>query len=120
MIERPVATSNPDPHFAFDQDELTKEDRDVLAQIATCFTTGPLANRNATLIGRADPRGTDEYNMGLGSRRSHSVGKYLERLGVKSAQLAISTRGAIDATGTDESGWKEDRRVDVELTKVGA
>jgi len=29
--------------------------------------------------------------------------------------MSVSTRGALEATGTDESGWKQDRRVDVQL-----
>lgn len=105
----------PDPRFEYDKDELTEQDRAVLAQIATCLTSGPLAGRKVSMIGRADPRGTEEYNLGLGSRRAHTVGDYLSRNGVKSDQLAFTTRGALDATGTDEAGWREDRRVDIEL-----
>jgi peptidoglycan-associated lipoprotein len=104
------------PKFDFDHFELTTDDRDVLGQIATCVTTGPLAGKKLALIGRADPRGTAEYNMGLGDRRANQVGSYLERLGVKAQQVASTTRGAIDATGTDESGWRTDRRVDVQLS----
>lgn len=106
-----------DPHFAYDRDELTKQDRDVLSQIATCLTTGPLAGRSVGLVGRADPRGTEEYNLGLGSRRAQSVSDFLGRLGVKSSQLSPTTRGALDARGSDEAGWREDRRVDLELQK---
>ena len=62
-----------------------------------------------------DPRGTEEYNLGLGSRRAANVGTYLERLGVGQPQLAVTTRGSLDAAGTDESGWSKDRRVDVQL-----
>nr|HEX4312318.1 OmpA family protein [Kofleriaceae bacterium] len=101
--------------FDYDKDELTKEDRDILDQLATCMTKGKLQGKTVSLIGRADPRGTEEYNLGLGSRRASSVGGYLKRLGVQQTQLAITTRGAIDATGTDESGWRQDRRVDVQL-----
>jgi peptidoglycan-associated lipoprotein len=79
------------------------------------MTTGKLTGKAVSLIGRADPRGTEEYNLGLGSRRSSSVGKYLQNLGVGTPQLAVTTRGALDATGTDESSWKNDRRVDVQL-----
>jgi outer membrane protein OmpA-like peptidoglycan-associated protein len=110
-----AVTKNATPKFDYDQDELTEDDRTVLGQIATCLTTGPLKGKAVALIGRADPRGTEEYNLGLGSRRSHSVSQYLGRLGVKEAQLGVTTRGAIDATGTDEAGWKEDRRVDIQL-----
>jgi outer membrane protein OmpA-like peptidoglycan-associated protein len=105
------------PKFEYDQYELTAEDRAVLDQIATCLTSGPLKGKAVSLIGRADPRGTEEYNMGLGSRRSHSVGQYLGRLGVSEPQMLVTTRGAIDAKGTDESTWREDRRVDIQLAQ---
>jgi len=103
------------PTFDYDKDELTAEDRVVLDQLATCLTSGALKGRAVALIGRADPRGTEEYNLGLGSRRSHSVSQYLVRLGVAQPQLAVTTRGAIDATGTDEASWRQDRRVDIQL-----
>ena len=46
------------PKFDFDQNAILPEDRDVLAQVATCLTTGPLKGRSVRLVGRADPRGT--------------------------------------------------------------
>ncbi len=103
------------PKFDYDKDELTADDRKVLDQIAACLTTGALKGKAVALIGRADPRGTEEYNLGLGSRRSESVSQYLGRLGVQKPQLGVTTRGALDATGTDESGWQQDRRVDIQL-----
>jgi peptidoglycan-associated lipoprotein len=107
------APASPTPKFDYDKDELTEDDRAVLATLATCLTTGALAGKNVLMIGRADPRGTEEYNLGLGSRRAHSVSQYLVRLGVGQAQLEVTTRGAIDATGTDEATWRQDRRVDI-------
>jgi len=109
------ATTKTSPQFDYDKDELTTDDRAVLDQLATCLTTGPLKGKAVALIGRADPRGTEEYNLGLGSRRASSVGAYLGRLGVGDPQMTVSTRGALEATGTDESGWKQDRRVDIQL-----
>jgi peptidoglycan-associated lipoprotein len=103
------------PKFDFDKDELTAEDRAVLDQLATCLTSGAAKGKAVALIGRADPRGTEEYNLGLGSRRAASVSQYLGRLGVGQPQMSVSTRGALEATGTDESGWRNDRRVDVQL-----
>jgi hypothetical protein len=29
--------------------------------------------------------------------------------------MSVTTRGALEATGTDEAGWRQDRRVDVQL-----
>ncbi len=103
------------PKFEFDQFQLLAEDRDVLEQVAQCLTQGPLRGKQVQLVGRADPRGTDEYNLGLGTRRAASVSGYLRLLGVPSQQLQPSTRGDLDATGADESGWRTDRRVDLEL-----
>jgi peptidoglycan-associated lipoprotein len=109
------AAASPTPKFEYDKDELTEDDRAVLAQLATCLMTGALKGKNVLMIGRADPRGTEEYNLGLGSRRAHSVSQYLVRLGVAQPQLEVTTRGALDASGTDEAGWRQDRRVDIQL-----
>jgi len=103
------------PKFDLDRFGLLPADRDVLDQVASCLTTGPLRGRTAELVGRADPRGTEEYNLGLGARRAESVMQYLQRHGVSSGQLSQTTRGALDATGTDEAGWRDDRRVDLRL-----
>src|SRR5882672_2565835 len=108
-IKAPESTN---PKFDYDKDELTAEDRAVLDQLATCLTSGAAKGRSVSLIGRADPRGTEEYNLGLGSRRAASVSQYLGRLGVTEPQMTVSTRGALEATGTDEAGWRTDRRVD--------
>ena len=109
------ASANAAATFDYDKAELSPEDRAVLDQLATCLTTGALKGKNVALIGRADPRGTEEYNLGLGSQRAGSVSSYLTRLGVQQSQLGVSTRGALDATGTDEAGWQKDRRVDITL-----
>lgn len=109
------APSSANPKFDFDKDELTADDRAVLDQLATCLTSGAAKGKAVSLIGRADPRGTEEYNLGLGSRRAASVSQYLARLGVGEPQMSVSTRGALEATGTDEAGWRNDRRVDVQL-----
>jgi peptidoglycan-associated lipoprotein len=103
------------PTFDYDKAELSTEDREVLQQIASCLTNGPGKGKSLSLTGRADPRGTQEYNMGLGAQRARVVSVYLQRLGVPEAQLAETTRGDIDATGTDETSWRRDRRVDLDL-----
>lgn len=103
------------PNFEFDQFSLLPEDRAVLERVATCVTRGPLKGRTLRLVGRADPRGTQEYNLGLGDRRANTVGTFLERLGVARTQLATATRGDLDATGSDETTWRHDRRVDIVL-----
>ena len=103
------------PRFDFDEFKLLPEDREVLDQVASCITSGPLKGRRVKLVGRADPRGTEEYNLALGDRRANSVVDYLKHLGVSGTQVATSTRGDLDASGRDEAGWRIDRRVDIQL-----
>jgi peptidoglycan-associated lipoprotein len=103
------------PKFDFDKSELSDADRNVLQQLATCVTTGPLKGRSLALVGRADARGETEYNMGLGEHRADAVKKYLQGLGVPAGQVQETSRGKLDATGTDEAGWQKDRRVDIGL-----
>jgi len=109
------ASATANPSFDYDKDELAPEDRAVLDQLADCLLKGALKDKALNLIGRADPRGTEEYNLSLGSRRAGTVSGYLVRLGVNEPRLAVNTRGSLDATGTDEAGWAKDRRVDITL-----
>lgn len=109
-----TATAAP-PQFDYDKDALTPDDRAVLDQLATCMMTGALKGKAVSLVGRADARGTEEYNLSLGSRRSDAVSAYLTHLGVGEPFLAATTRGALDATGTDEASYAKDRRVDILL-----
>jgi peptidoglycan-associated lipoprotein len=103
------------PKFGYDEADLTASDRDVLQKVAECVLNGPLKGRTVSLVGRADPRGTSEYNLGLGTQRAESVRTYLQRLGVPAAQLTPTTRGDLDARGNDEASWQKDRRVDLKL-----
>jgi peptidoglycan-associated lipoprotein len=109
------ASAEQAPKFGFDEADLLPADRDILQQVADCLTKGPLRGRSVELVGRADPRGTEEYNMGLGTRRAETVRSYLQRLGVPGNRLSPTTRGDLDANGADESGWQRDRRVDLQL-----
>ncbi|MCX5741427.1 MAG: OmpA family protein [Proteobacteria bacterium] len=114
-----TAAASTTPTFDYDKDELTSEDRKVLDQIATCLMTGALKGKGISLIGRADARGTEEYNLSLGSRRGETVGAYLTRSGVQATQVVVTTRGALDATGTDDASMAQDRRVDIQMRNDG-
>ncbi len=105
------------PKFDYDQETLTSGEKTVLEAIAKCLTTGPLKGRAVDLVGRADPRGETEYNMTLGAKRARSVHSFLGGLGVSADKLHDTSRGELDAKGTDEEGWRKDRRVDVRLSK---
>lgn len=104
------------PKFEFNEFELVKDDRDVLDAVGHCvMKDGPLAGRALQLIGRADERGTQEYNLMLGDKRANTVAGYLLRLGVPKDQIAVTSRGDLDSHGRDDIGWRNDRRVDLQL-----
>jgi peptidoglycan-associated lipoprotein len=103
------------PKFEYEQSVLLPDDQTVLDQVAQCVTTGPLKGQALRLIGRADPRGEVEYNFVLGESRSASVKQFLSSHGVDSSRISTTSRGKLDATGTDEQSWRRDRRVDLEL-----
>lgn len=103
------------PSFEFDSASLGDDDRKMLGDVAKCLTEGALRGRSVRLTGRADVRGEDEYNMSLGGSRSDAVRRYLQDLGVGKDHLDATSRGEMDATGTDEAGYERDRRVDIQL-----
>jgi peptidoglycan-associated lipoprotein len=103
------------PKFDFDKATLLYQDRAVLDQLASCVTTGALKGKALKLVGHADPRGEAEYNMALGDQRAGSATRYLLSHGVDKAKIAETSRGELDATGTDATGWEKDRRVDIVL-----
>ena len=101
------------PKFEFDKSDLLPADYAILQQIGDCFTTGPLRDMGLTLIGRADPRGTVDYNQTLGMKRANHVASFLEQVGIESERIERLSRGKLDARGRDEAGWAIDRRVDI-------
>jgi peptidoglycan-associated lipoprotein len=104
-------------NFDFDSAKLSKPAKTTLDALADCFLTGPGVGKNMNLVGHADPRGTEDYNFALGQKRAGSVGGYLKKKGLGKERAATSSRGELDATGTDEAGWAADRRVDIMLAE---
>lgn len=103
------------PQFDFDSAEIQEDDKTVLAEIAKCLLTGALAGKSLALTGRADARGESEYNMTLGAHRAGGVRGALTSNGVPESRLFVTSRGELDAAGSDEASWARDRRVDIEL-----
>lgn len=112
-IRKACGIEDHDAYFAFDSHALRSQDLPVLNKVADCFSTGPLAGKTMKLVGRADPRGMTDYNMTLGQARADSVAQYVQKRGLGSARVQSTSRGAMDATGTDEATWQKDRRVDI-------
>ncbi|MEO8139491.1 MAG: OmpA family protein [Gemmatimonadota bacterium] len=97
-------------HFDFDQTEIRPADRILLARKAAIL----VANHALVLrvAGHADERGSDEYNLALGSRRAASVRIFLMNHGVAPDRLVTSSSGEEQplVAGHNESDWAMNRR----------
>jgi peptidoglycan-associated lipoprotein len=113
-IRTKCGISDADAYFPFDSAHITNG-RTPLDLVAKCFTKGPLAGRAVKLVGRADPRGEADYNITLGQSRADAVSVYLDVKGMQKSKTQSTSRGAMDAQGTNETSWQRDRRVDVVL-----
>jgi peptidoglycan-associated lipoprotein len=109
--ENPVGPCKLEPvYFDFNESVLSTEATASIDRNAECIKKA--VGKSVTLIGRSDPRGTEEYNLALSDHRAGSVKDRLVRVGVEGGRLRTVAKGELDATGTDEAGWVKDRRVD--------
>jgi peptidoglycan-associated lipoprotein len=65
--------------------------------------------------GNTDERGTAEYNLALGQRRSDAVRQSLNLMGVSDGQMEAVSFGKEKpkAEGDNEAAWAENRRADI-------
>lgn len=99
--------------FDFDQSSIRKDFMAMLDAHAMFLMNNP--NQNIVLEGHADERGTREYNLGLGERRSKQVATYLQLKGVSAAQIDVVSYGEEKplSLGKTEAAYSENRRVQI-------
>ncbi len=103
-------------YFDFDSAELRPEYVDTVARHALQLANdGGLRVR---LEGHADERGSREYNIGLGERRSQTVRRMLLIQGASAAQISTVSFGEERpaVTGSDEDAYAQNRRVEIRYT----
>ena len=96
--------------FESDSSDLTPQSRATLDRQAQWLAT---YNRYAfTIEGHADERGTREYNIALGARRSQAVRDYLASRGIESSRMRTISYGKERpvAVCNDISCWSQNRR----------
>jgi peptidoglycan-associated lipoprotein len=103
------------PRFELDQSTLRGPSKNVLEDVANCLKDGPLQNRTITIVGRTDPRGTDQHNRQLGANRAEAARNYLIQRGVSEQKVLVMSRGEEGAQGSSEDTWSVERRVDLVL-----
>ncbi|MFQ6006467.1 MAG: peptidoglycan-associated lipoprotein Pal [Woeseia sp.] len=100
-------------YFDFDQSDLKPQYADLLSRHANRLSNNP--RTQVRLEGHADERGSREYNIGLGERRSQAVRRMLLIQGATAGQISTVSFGEERpaAFGSDEESYALNRRVEI-------
>jgi peptidoglycan-associated lipoprotein len=100
-------------YFEFDSSELRDDDQELVSRHAMQLANNPSAT--VRLEGHADERGSREYNIGLGERRSQTVRRMLLIQGATSSQIQTVSFGEERpaALGSSEEDYSLNRRVEI-------
>ena len=107
------ATSEHSVYFAFDSYSVEDKYLPVIERNARRLIATP--SQNVTIEGNTDSRGSREYNLALGQKRSEAVKQRLQLLGVPSSRIEAVSFGRekpVDL-GENEEAWAKNRRADV-------
>ena len=100
-------------YFAFDS-YVVESQFQPLVQMHAQYLAANSAQR-VRIEGNTDARGSSEYNLALGQRRSVAVARQLTQQGVNAAQIEAVSFGKERpvATGTTEEAYAQNRRADI-------
>ncbi len=100
-------------YFDYDVFSVRDEFKPLLEAHAAYLKRNPRAR--IVIEGNTDERGSREYNLALGQKRSESVKRVLALLGVPDAQIETVSFGEekLRRTGTTEEDHAENRRADI-------
>lgn len=103
-------------YFGYDSSSLDEASQESLSNHAELLLNNP--SLSVVVEGHADERGSREYNLALGERRSQAVAKILSLQGVVNEQLQLISFGEERpvALGHDDSAWNVNRRVELLYT----
>ena len=100
-------------YFDYDKYEVKPEYKDLVTAHAKFLAN----NRQFKMLiqGNTDDRGSREYNIALGQKRSDAIKKMLTLLGAREEQVESVSLGEEKPKneGHDEAAWAENRRGDM-------
>ena len=100
-------------YFNYDKSDVKEAGRAVVERHSKHLASH--AGTRVRLEGHADERGSREYNVALGQRRSQSVRRMMLFLGVNDGQIDLISYGEEKpaVVGSDETAWSQNRRVEI-------
>lgn len=102
--------------FDYNKSDILTSEKDKLRRIAEWLNRENNRSIVFRVEGNCDPRGTAEYNLGLGDRRATAIKEFLVSLGVDPGRIETVSYGSEKAAGNDEGSpdsppsWANDRR----------
>jgi peptidoglycan-associated lipoprotein len=127
VAEKPAATAPniselfeqnvKDAFFDFNKSDVRGDAREALTKDAEFLRTYPEVK--ISLEGHCDERGSTEYNLGLGARRSEAAKNYLISLGIGADRLTSMSWGKehLFCGEHTEDCWQQNRRAHFVMTK---
>jgi outer membrane protein OmpA-like peptidoglycan-associated protein len=105
-----LATMEEKIHFATAKSDLGAESKALLDEKVKIFRANPAMR--IVIVGNADQRASDAYNMELGERRAAAAKAYLVSQGVDAVRIEISSHGERNpiAAGTSKAAEATNRR----------
>lgn len=106
-------------YFEYDADELRDDARASLDEKIAILNANP--GLRIRVAGHCDERGSDEYNIALGRRRSEAAKRYLTDRGVDASRIETSSFGRERPAvqGSTEEAWSKNRRDEFEILAGG-
>lgn len=100
-------------YFDLDSFVIKEEYRQLVTAHSDFLKKNP--QRKVTIEGNTDERGSREYNLALGQKRSEAVKSMMRVLGVPENQLEAVSFGEErpKEPGHDEAAWAKNRRADI-------
>lgn len=97
-------------YFDFDSNIVHEEDKPTIVAHGNYLANHSKAK--VMLEGHTDPRGSREYNIGLGERRAKAVAQIMTSRGASPSQIRVVSYGAekLAASGHSEADYQQDRR----------
>jgi len=114
-IEEEVAFK--DIQFDFDKYDIRPDSKPILHSLADWLINNPSVE--VILEGHCDERGTNEYNLALGDRRTKATMDYLIALGIPSSRLETISYGEEKPLCAEktEGCWQRNRRAHFIIVK---
>lgn len=113
------ATNEVQADIAFRTDADTIEAQAVPPLLKLGALASALPDARVRIVGYADPRGSEHYNMELSRRRAQAVAQVLTMSGIDPQRLIIDARGKAEAESSpgDADGNALDRHVSVRIER---